>query len=474
MSTLADRIRGIVRPSGASPTHLPLLPDPTNLLDPLDPQDAFAPEPDSTHALDLREPGAVPVLERTLGGQWRDGCFVIEHRRAASSRHGKEPIGQVAARLGETADDAALFTNGSPARPPFLFLDLETTGLSGGAGTLAFLVGCGWFDDDGAFVTRQFLLTRFRDERPLLARVAAELESAGAMVSFNGKSFDAPLLETRFLFHRLEWVGARLPHVDILHPARRFWKAPVRADSVGRPFRAADTAFRAAAPDASSCSLQTLERQIIGARRVGDIPGFQIPGRYFQFVRSGDAAPLRTILEHNRLDLLTLAALTARLLHLTRTGPDGARDAREVLALGHVYACAGLDDRARSAFRQAVGRCRSPRGAFDVVRIEALRRLAHACRRARLFEEAADCWSELVEIRGCPPLVEREATAALAIHSEHRRRDLSAAKAFALRTLEMEPGPVWEAAARHRLARLDRKMTVQESDVRSLKFEASD
>ena len=97
---------------------------------------------------------------------------------------------------------------------------------------------------------------------------------------------------------------------------------------------------------------------------------------------------------------------------------------------------------------------------FEVLRIE------------RPFEEAADCWSELVEIRGCPPLVEREATAALAIHSEHRRRDLTAAKAFALRTLEIEPGPVWEAAARHRLARLDRNMTLQKSEARSLKFEA--
>ena len=138
MSTLADRIRGIVRPPAASGNHLPLLSDPTDALDLSDPPDRCA----------------VPIIESTLGGEWRDGCFVIEHRRTASSRHGREPIGDVAARLGETADDAALFTNGSPARPPFLFLDLETTGLSGGAGTLAFLVGCGWFDDDGSFVTR--------------------------------------------------------------------------------------------------------------------------------------------------------------------------------------------------------------------------------------------------------------------------------------------------------------------------------
>src|SRR5215207_2525397 len=266
LSGLADRIRAIVKPPAAGDGREPFAP---LLPDPLDPPAPPAPPASSDQCDPAR---ALPVLERTLSGAWSDGCFVIEHRRAASSRHGKEPIGDVAARLGETADDAALFTNGSPARPPFLFLDLETTGLSGGAGTLAFLVGCGWFDPDGSFVTRQFLLTRFQDERPLLARVAEELRSAGAMVNFNGKSFDAPLLETRFLFHRLKWVGAGLPHVDILHPARRFWKAPV---TLAQPFRAA---IEVQPSRAAECSLQALERQVIGARRVGDIPGFQIPG----------------------------------------------------------------------------------------------------------------------------------------------------------------------------------------------------
>src|SRR5207344_2229183 len=86
------------------------------------------------------------------------------------------------------------------------------------------LVGCAWFDDDGSFVTRQFLLVRHADERLLLEAVAAELGRAGALVSFNGKSFDAPLLEGRYLFHRLPWSGRAMPHVDVLHPARRFWR----------------------------------------------------------------------------------------------------------------------------------------------------------------------------------------------------------------------------------------------------------
>jgi uncharacterized protein len=451
LSTLADRIRGIVAPAARPATSgLPFsLPGPPALPDAPDP-------PDHSRAL--------PILERTLGGAWSAGCFVVNRRLEPSARHGGERVGFAAERLELASGDAALFTSGAPAKPPFLFFDLETTGLSGGAGTLAFLVGCGWFEIDGAFVTRQFLLTRFVDERPLLEAVAAELERAGALVSFNGKSFDAPLLETRFLFHRMEWTGGRLPHVDVLHPARRFW----RNREVGRSFPAAARGRdpERVAPRSEPCSLQALERHLVGVRRTGDVPGFEIPGRYFQFVRSGDAGPLRAILEHNRLDLLTLASLTARLLHLTRSGPTAARDAREVLGLGHVYARAGLEERARAAYRHALDRCRSPRGAYDPIRIQALWMLALAWRRARRHDEAASCWSELLEIRGCPPPLEREATAALAIYNEHRRRDLSAAKSFALRSLDSGVRPAWRDAVQHRLARLERKMALQ-----SLKFE---
>ena len=135
-------------------------------------------------------------------------------------------------------------------------------------------------------------------------------------------------------------------------------------------------------------------------------------------------------------------------------------------SLGNLYARAGLVERARAAYGEAIGRSRSPRGAYDPVRIHALRMLALAWRRTRRYEEAASCWSELLVIRGCPPQLEREATAALAIHHEHRRRDLSSAKVFALRSLESGMQPAWRDAAQHRLARLERKMALQ-----SLKFE---
>jgi uncharacterized protein YprB with RNaseH-like and TPR domain len=364
-------------------------------------------------------------------------------------------VGTFAECLAESAGEAALY-GGGDARAPFVFFDLETTGLSGGAGTQAFLVGCGWFDHDGSFVTRQFLLTRYADERPMLDTVAGELARAGALVSFNGKSFDAPVLETRYLFHRLAWNGRQLPHVDVLHAARRFWK---RASHGARASRLdGSRAFQA---DDDGCSLTALEKHILGVRRAGDVPGFEIPGRYFQFVRTGDARPLAAVLEHNRLDLLSLAALTARLFHLARHGPDAARDAREALALGHVYMRGGLTARACDAYRRAVEM--TERGVVSqLVRIESLRALALSHRRTRHHADAAACWRRLVDAPGCPPRLVREATEALAVHHEHRERDLQAAKAFALRSLEAEAQPAWTRAVQHRLARLDRKLKLTE------------
>src|SRR5205807_4589491 len=128
-----------------------------------------------------------------------------------------------------------------------------------------------------------------------------------------------------------------LPHVDVLHPARRFWKRdPGDGD------------------ESLGCSLIALEGRILGARRVGDVPGFEIPERYFQFLRSGDARPLAAVLEHNRLDLVSLAGLTGRLLHLAQTGAEAADDGWEAVALGRMYWRSGLEGRARDAYLRAL------------------------------------------------------------------------------------------------------------------------
>ncbi len=180
------------------------------------------------------------------------------------------------------------------------------------------------------------------------------------------------------------------------------------------------------------------------------------------------------MLEHNRLDLLTLAALTARLLNLAHAGPVAARDGREALALARAYARSGRDHQAIAALEQAVATCdRSPSGASSaLVKIDSLRMLAILLRRARRYAEAAGCWRRILEMRSCPPAIAREATEALAIHHEHRERDLIAAKTFAIRSVEQGSDVAWREAARHRLARLEKKIAYDELRLESLKFEA--
>jgi uncharacterized protein YprB with RNaseH-like and TPR domain len=427
---LADRLREVIRPnvaSGFSPTVT-------------DVGSGFSQTSESGSS---RIPHQ--QLEQTLGGEFRESAgrrsFVIVRRFEADRPYGRTTVGELAARL-SAAHGSAPLVSVAAARAPFVFFDLETTGLSGGAGTHVFLVGCAWFDDDRSFVVAQHLLVDFLSERSMLAAVAEHLVRAGALVSFNGKSFDAPVLETRYLFHRLTSPCAALPHVDVLHPARRFW---------GRDGEV-------------SCSLTSLERQVLGARRQGDVAGFEIPGRYFQFIRTGDPHPLVAVLEHNRLDLLSLAGLAAHLLHLVEQGPEAVRNAREALALGRLYARAGLEARADQAYRRALRLC-----TVGPVRTDALRALALAARRCRQFEMAAERWRELLAMPNCPRAAAREATEALAIHHEHRNRDLAAAKSFALKSLELEPADSWQCrsetrragagdALRHRLARIERKL----------------
>jgi uncharacterized protein YprB with RNaseH-like and TPR domain len=404
-------------------------------------------------------------FDAVLGGGWRSAgdarSFVVSRRYEPERSYGRQTIGAIAGALERGQGSATLLAAGS-ARVPFVFFDLETTGLNGGAGTHAFLVGCAWVDADGAFVTVQHLMTDFARERGMLAMVHGVQSRAGALVTFNGKSFDAPVLETRYLFHRLSSPCPQLPHVDVLHPARRFWGGHAE----------------------TGCSLIALERHLLGAHRVGDVPGFEIPARYFQFVRTGDARPLADVLEHNRLDLLSLAGITARLLTMIELGPGCTEDPREALALARVYERSEDEVRAVQGFERAASlaasrACRDGRWRLassewpaspDAIRAEALRALAVLARRGRRFSESADRWRDLLDVPGCPPHVRREATEALAIHHEHRVRDLETAKRFALKSLEAGAGTnaAWGDAVRHRLARIERKMVSGRSTLPSL------
>jgi tetratricopeptide (TPR) repeat protein len=451
LSALADRVRGVLQTANAAAARkVGVDPDATTDLTADDPDLAAAcresiESPQSPTAVNRTVPG----VEQVLGGEWRGDrgaqCFVVDSSCDPGSRHGREMVGEIGDRLASAESDAHLLT-GFPAPPPFLFFDLETTGLGGGAGSYPFLVGVGWFEADGSFAMRQFVLTRFVDEAALLRAVDGELSRAGLLVSFNGRSFDAPLLETRFLYHRIAWNGAAAAHLDMLPIARRFWKGGV------------------APADTLTCSLSALEPQLVGFERRGDVSGDEIPRQYFRFVRTGDARPLTRVLAHNRGDLLSLAALTARALHLVRSGPSAAGNAREALALGWIYRRAGLTEQAVDAYQRATDSAVS-----SSIQAQALKALAVAARRARSHHEAAGYWSRLLGVAGCSDVVLREAAEALAVYHEHRIRDLEAARTFARRTVELGRTARAHESGNYRLKRIERKLTAY--DVGRFNFE---
>ena len=434
---LADRLRDVVRPGGSAS------PDPP-----------YVPHPNAAAALGApRRPGSaessVPAdpagVAETLGGEWREGRgqrYLVVDR----TYHAGYSLGRVAVSDclpdgdGQWPRLGLLMTGADGADAPggrLLFLDLETTGLAGGAGTYAFLVGCGWFDG-AVFRVRQFVLTSFAAERALLEDVAALMHASGVLVTYNGKTFDAPLIDTRFLFHRLAAPCSGYPHIDLLHPARRMWRpaVDVHVDG-GEP----------------SCRLSLMEQSILGHVREDDVPGFEIPSRYFHFVRSGDARGLDGVLEHNRLDVLALAMLTARAGQLLQEGAPATGTAREALGLGRLYERGGMMSEARACFARAIDLD------TDVLtHMEALRAYAVLCRRERRYVDAANAWRRMLLTRGCPPRLAREATEALAVHHEHRSRDLPAARQFAVQSLQFNISQSRAQAVHHRLARIDRKL----------------
>ncbi len=309
-----------------------------------------------------------------------------------------------------------------------VFFDIETTGLSGGAGTLAFLAGCGWFEGED-FRVRQFFLSGPADERPMLDALAGIFGDASLLVTYNGRAFDVPVMEMRWAFHRLAPPTGELPHFDMLAPARRLWGE-------------------------GDCTLSALERSLAGVHRIGDVPGFEIPTRYFQFLRTGDAGFIEGVLEHNRHDLVSLAVITSHALALARGGPDACRSAEEKLALARLYERAEDGERAARAYEIASN------AGDRAIRRQALAGLAVLRRRERRFDEAAAAWQDVLALSPADDATRlgRRAAEALAIHHEHRARDLVTARRYA-ETLGADASGRAADEARHRLDRLNRKLS---------------
>lgn len=336
---------------------------------------------------------------------------------------------------------ALLAPNGKTPIPPlseWLFLDLETTGLAGGTGTYAFLVGTGRLVTEG-FRICQFFLRDLGAEAELLTEVAPLLERASLLVTYNGKLFDAPLLETRYRLARRPSPLDALPHLDVLYPARRLWKQRF-----------------------GSARLTNLEREVLRHERPEDIPGELIPQLYFDYLRQGDEGPLQIVFRHNADDLVTLAALAARLLELAAAPEQAASEPLELLAAARLFERAQKLDRARWLYEHALA---------DSLPDEAARagrwRLARLVKRQRDYARAARLWAELADDGAG-----KESLAALeelAICYEHRLRDLGAAREVtrraigtldSLRESDAEDGAAYRRARvrfAHRLGRLTRK-----------------
>jgi uncharacterized protein YprB with RNaseH-like and TPR domain len=470
-SDLAARLRDMMRTGGPQHAH--------------DADDSLLEAETVSSALDRRDAGAATPGESgkclanaaagVLGGAVVDTpagpCVVVERVYMQDHRHGALRIGDCACHVhghapglpmlagssGPSIANTSHIANpdipadgaeASPDAARILFLDLETTGLTGGAGTYAFLIGCGWFDGEALHV-RQYFMVGHALEPALLAAVRGRLDTCGTLVTYNGKTFDVPVLETRFLFNRQPAPFSECAHVDMLHAARRLWRG-------ARPL------VSIPGGQSESCTLAALERSLFGVQRTRDVPGFEIPSRYFAFLRSGDARPLDPVLEHNRLDIVSLAALTARAWQLLGERHPTSDQPRECLGLGRLFERSAMWDRAEACYRRALNlSCGSWHPEDEDVRLGALHGLALRCRRTGRYLEAAKCWEAITRARRCPSGLMREALEALAIHHEHRSRDLVKARTFAEQSRRVVGA---QPAIEQRLARLERKI-VQRSVV---------
>ncbi len=278
------------------------------------------------------------------------------------------------------------YTGGAFDIEKALFLDTETTGLSGGAGTVAFLVGVGYVEK-GRLTVEQLLMPTYAHEAEMLERISTLMADKDTVIHFNGKTFDMPLLKSRFTMNRMADKYFDLHQLDLLHPAKRLWKLRL-----------------------GSCRLCNLEKEILGIEREGDIPGSEVPERYFSYLKTGDFSLLEDIIDHNRQDIVTLMHLLLRLLGVYQR-PEDATDPMDQLSLGKAFEKLGEWEQAQKMYRVAA----RPQIATTIRSIkatdlggEANFRLYHIYRRNGKYEEALNVLECMVRRRqmGIFPKVE--------------------------------------------------------------------
>ena len=209
-----------------------------------------------------------------------------------------------------------------------VFIDTETTGLSGGAGTVAFLIGIGWVKN-GRFCVKQYLMPDYGAEVEMLQALYEDMQPFDTVVHFNGRRFDMPLLQARCVLKRLPDVGEGKAQLDLLYPARSVWKLRL-----------------------GCCRLSYLESAVLGMPERDDIPGSEIPGRYFESEKTGDIKLLEDVIKHNRQDIVTMGTLLCTLEALYAR-PDEAEEQLDLFSLGKAFERQGEYRVARGLYLKA-------------------------------------------------------------------------------------------------------------------------
>jgi uncharacterized protein YprB with RNaseH-like and TPR domain len=341
-------------------------------------------------------------IETELGKHFESETFYARHRV-----HGSAEISSLADlphNLLEIISDGAI--SGVPPQQ-WAFLDTETTGLSGGTGTCAFLIGVGQITAEG-FLVRQFFMRDYGEESSTLHALSEHLKQFKVMITYNGRTFDQPLLETRYRLNRARPPFPNLEHLDLLYSARRLWKLRFE-----------------------SCRLIELENQILGVERQGDVPGALIPYIYFEYVRSGEMSRLLPVFHHNAIDILSLACLTGIVPHAFRDPVNAHyRSGSEAAGIARWLREAGELDQARSLFRRAVDQ-----GLPDPLLFRTLWDIAAIEKKLGADEAALSLWSDLA---ACRNAFQVPAYEELAKHHEHRTRNYALALALTQEALELD------------------------------------
>ena len=313
-----------------------------------------------------------------------------------------------------------------------LFLDTETTGLSGGAGTVAFLVGVGFVDGD-ELVIEQYLLREYADEPELIDRLSARMAGFDCVCTFNGRNFDMPLLQARFIMCRMRDRWREMENLDLLYPARRAWKLRL-----------------------GSCRLSNIEAEILGMTREGDLPGSEVPARFFEFLKTGREELLEDIVRHNRQDIASLATLLVRLCDVNDR-PEALTDQRDQYSMGRSLERQGELRPAREMYR--ISARPRPAGTLAALTGERIAGMANwrlylLCRRSRDWEGARDTLGQMLRRRQMPGT----ACVELSKLYEHRLKDYPRALEYALKSADCPDGEPPELLEK-RVERIRRKMT---------------